>query len=466
MKMMKSLHDTTTTGVEVLAYLDDDDPQLSQYIRAFQPNHNGSVPIKFKIGPRLVMTKNWNELLPIATGDILMQGNDDVLFKTPGWAEIVEDAFASEADRILLAFGEDGSGYHNGKFGPHPFVHRRWANALGYFIPPYFSSDFGDTWVNELGEALTRVKRLPIEIEHLHFIWGKADQDKTTLERLARHKKDDPEKVYNAMKSLRDFDIRKLKSVVGLSDEAFAGHQTIRPKLDILILTQYTRATYLERLLDGLMPQVEKSFGLVDVKIEMFEPKMSLGTNRERLRQRSTGEYICFVDDDDIVSPKYVEKILAKLDGIVDYVGFKVQCYVDGNPLPVTRHSLRYKDWGTDEVGAFRDISHLNPMKRNLAMRVPMEGGFAEDSRWATAMRALGIVNHEAWINDVLYKYYARSHKDDGPRMELPPLVKTGPFDPQTAWRPTHNQCPLCQSVAVIVIPGGLRCQQCAHQFK
>lgn len=465
-RMMQSLVDTNSHKVEVLAYLDNDDPQKPDYMNLLTVGAFGGLPVVFRSGPRLVLTKCWNELLPLATGDIFMQGNDDVVFKTPGWEQIVEREFAKRKDHILLAFGDDCGGYHNGKFGPHPFVHRRWVDALGYFIPPYFSSDFGDTWVNELGVAVNRVKRLPIEIEHLHFIYGKADKDKTTRERLVRHEKDDPEKLYKAMASLRAFDAQKLKSAVGLSDEAFVGKRMIAPKLDILILTQYSRADYLERLLEGLMPQVEQVGGAVDVKVEMFEPALSLGENRERLRKRATGEFICFIDDDDKVSPVYVQKILQALRYDIDYVGFNVQCYVDKMKLPVTRHSLRYDRWGEDQEGAYRDISHLNPMRRTLAMMVPMEGGFAEDSRWAASMRDLGVVKRERYINEVLYTYYSRTTKPDGPRMELPPLVKTGPFEPQVQWRPTHNMCPNCKATCVVQIPGGLRCNQCAHQFK
>jgi glycosyltransferase involved in cell wall biosynthesis len=462
-RMLQSLRDTAAYKVEVLAYVDEDDPQKEEY-RSYDPQF-GEIQVKVKVGPRLTLTKCWNELLPLATGNILMQGNDDIVFKTTGWQKIVEETFSKQRDRLTLAFGDDCGGYHEMKFGPHPFVHRRWVETLGYFIPPYFSSDFGDTWINELGVAVNHVKKLPIEIEHLHFIYGKAQQDRTTLDRLERHKKDDPEKLYNAMSSLRDLDVRKLKNVDGLSDAAFAGKKTTAPKLDILILTQYSRAAYLERLLEVLAPQVVQFFGNVDIKVEMFEPAFSLGANRERLRQRATAEYICFIDDDDLVPPDYVQKILPKLTG-VDYVGFKLQCYLDGVALPVTRHSLRFNRWGEDQDGAFRDISHVNPMRRELALKVPMEGGFAEDSRWADRMRDLDIVKTEAFISDVMYFYHSRTDKVDGVKQELPPPPPKIYFEPQKAWRPTHFQCPNCQSTCVVQLGGGLRCNQCAHQFR
>jgi len=181
-------------------------------------------------------------------------------------------------------------------------------------------------------------------------------------------------------------------------------------KLDILVLTQPSRKEFLRRFWLRLEPQLTTSE--VGFHMRMFDQAMSLGENREFMRQASKGEYICFCDDDDLLSEDYVSTILPLLDG-VDYVGFQVEGWQDGVKMKPTFHSLRYKDWHEDQHGFYRDISHLNPIRRELALLEPMEGDFGEDHRWADRLRARGVVKTEHYINRVMYFYHFRSGKTD-----------------------------------------------------
>lgn len=130
----------------------------------------------------------------------------------------------------------------------------------------------------------------------------------------------------------------------------------------------------------------------------------------------ATADYINFVDDDDLVAPDYVSSIYPLL-GEVDYVGFQLQLYNGGPEQNLkqkpTYHSLRYKLWHDDDNGYYRDISHLNPIKRELAVQAVMEGGGGEDARWADSMRTLGIVKTEHYVDRVMYHYYWRAEKND-----------------------------------------------------
>ena len=221
-------------------------------------------------------------------------------------------------------------------------------------------------------------------------------------------------------------------------------------KFDILILTMPTRVQFLSRLQGILTPQLVPD---VRVTVRVHDPELSLGANRQKMREKSDAEYVTFIDDDDIVPPNYVARILPLLDR--DYVGFRVQAYEDNIPLPgPTYHSLLCGGWfektyadGTKSW--HRDISHINPIKRELALAVPMYGGFAEDSRWAGELRALGIVKTEHYIEDVMYHYLSRPFKKDG--------VKPGPVSAGT--------CSNCGSGSTVRV--GTRhifCNACAFE--
>ena len=64
-----------------------------------------------------------------------MHCGDDLTFDTPGWDGVVREAFEQTPDKILFAYGND-LGPHGETFGTHGFVHRRWVETLGYFVPP------------------------------------------------------------------------------------------------------------------------------------------------------------------------------------------------------------------------------------------------------------------------------------------------------------------------------------------
>lgn len=200
-----------TAGWEIIARLDDDDPLAEEY------SMFTDITVRHIIGPRIVLSNMWNKCAAVARGDIFCQGNDDIIFRTPGWDQVVEQEFANYPDRIVMVHGNDGSqgyGSGTGQFAPHPFVHRRWYETLGYFTPPYFSSDFGDTWINELANGIGRRRYHPFTIEHMHFIFGKAETDKTTSERLERHSRDMVDVLYRDLAPLRQADIDKLRAVM------------------------------------------------------------------------------------------------------------------------------------------------------------------------------------------------------------------------------------------------------------
>ena len=210
-------------------------------------------------------------------------------------------------------------------------------------------------------------------------------------------------------------------------------------KLQLLCLTMPTRTEFFARLYKALDAQLDhKNTGLL---ARMCDRQLTLGENREILRQASRGEYIAFVDDDDTVAEDYISSILPLLDG-VDYIGFNVQCSIDGVPLKnVTRHTLSAEGWYEDESGHWRDISHLNPMRRDLALLEPFEGGHGEDVRWADRMRKRGVVKTEHYIPKVLYNYFFRSRKNQG--------------------RP----CPQCKSESTVLVELGTHCNSCATLF-
>jgi hypothetical protein len=182
-------------------------------------------------------------------------------------------------------------------------------------------------------------------------------------------------------------------------------------KWSILCLTQPSREVLLARMMTVLAPQIANCPD-VEFKRRTFDKSLSLGENRQRMIEEADGEYVSQIDDDDVCTNDYVDRIYPLLDG-VDQVGFQVQLWIDSQKMPMTYHSIKYWGWSNDEKGFYRDFSHLNPIRRELALQVSFEGGVGEDCRWAKQLREKRIVTTESFIPQVLYYYFYRPHKRD-----------------------------------------------------
>jgi hypothetical protein len=189
----------------------------------------------------------------------------------------------------------------------------------------------------------------------------------------------------------------------------------------ILVATLSSRGDKFQRLLDKLLPQVDRAQGLVTVEALWNNGERSLRDVRQDLVEHAQSAYINFVDDDDDVPPYYVEKVLPCLDGWVHYIGWKMQCIMNGYPLNPTYHSLAYGKWYEDRRGYYRDISHLNPVRRDLALkygdyRTTTGPPGTEDSHWTVQMRS--HLECEKYIPDIMYYYHARSDGAASGRIE------------------------------------------------
>jgi hypothetical protein len=196
LRMVSSIWTTKATPkIEIVIRFDEDDTETIYGFR----NHGDwtTLDIKILVGPRIrKRTQYWNECFTACSGDIVCQANDDCVWRDDGWDLLVENAFAECPDQILVVHGDHLGGYDGRLFGPHPFTSRKWVETVGYFTPPHYSSDHGDTFLNDVANALGRRRFLPFVLEHMHFGTGKSELDETYRDRLKDHDEDNPEALY------------------------------------------------------------------------------------------------------------------------------------------------------------------------------------------------------------------------------------------------------------------------------
>ena len=169
----------------------------------------------------------------------------------------------------------------------------------------------------------------------------------------------------------------------------------------ILIPTVPWRSKKLKKLLKQLDPQVSRAKH-VELLVLRDNRIMSIGEKRNKLRSLAHGQYVAFVDDDDMVTDDYVASIVSEIPAGADVINFSVR--VEGHgPPKLCRYglTLQHADLSSEYQ---RKPNHIMAWKRELAVSVSFPDlRHGEDTLWAEeiAKRAAS----ERTISRVLYTY-------------------------------------------------------------
>lgn len=218
-RLWDSALDTTDNPnlLELVVYIDEDDDTYKE-LKLKRPKQ-----VQFIYGPRkhdghVNLSIKWNKCWEKAKGEYFMHCGDDIIFRTKGWDTAVREAIDARPKKICFTWCNDVSpDSQRNEFGTHGFIHRNWTDIIGRFVPPYFVSDYNDTWFNDVAQALHVRTYLHEHItEHMHFSLGKSPMDKNTEERLTRHNKEHPEEIYNRPDIVqeRQREIEKLREFI------------------------------------------------------------------------------------------------------------------------------------------------------------------------------------------------------------------------------------------------------------
>ena len=165
--LLSSFEATNDGRAEMVFRLDNDDQETHDLLTR-HTNH------RLVIGPRYngyrSMAAFFNEMSQVATGDVLMLGNDDMVFKTPNWPRFVLKAANRYPDSLfnlgVRTFNEDHY--------PFSIVSRRAASYMGFLWDPRLV--WGDLFLRDVMAAFERCVLLPsVEIEH-DWIGNQPDQ--------------------------------------------------------------------------------------------------------------------------------------------------------------------------------------------------------------------------------------------------------------------------------------------------
>lgn len=206
-RMVNSVYETANDceDLEIITYLDVDDPQIDAYKQV--------TDIHVIQGPRIVLSEAWNKCWEQAKGNIFMHAGDDIIFRTKDWDALVVHEFATYFDHIMFVHGNDG-GPNGDWLGTHGFLHKAWTDTLGYFVPPYFASDYNDLWLNDIANMLGRRRYIDILTEHMHPAFDKGEWDQTHQERIERHHSENVDQIWRDTWPQRFQDAKELEKMM------------------------------------------------------------------------------------------------------------------------------------------------------------------------------------------------------------------------------------------------------------
>lgn len=212
------------------------------------------------------------------------------------------------------------------------------------------------------------------------------------------------------------------------------------PTWTILIPTLGQRSEQLRSLLDVLLPQTDAYGPRVRVMALWNNGEYPLPTIRQTMVEATSSDYLCFVDDDDMIPDYYVSEVMKALDSRPDYVGWIVQYRPGQEHARLCYHSLKYGGWFEKTGSLYRDISHINPIRTDVAKRVDFKKTRqfrAEDRVWVDQVRALRTLKREVYIDQIMY-YYRYSHTQSD-TWRYPGRIKKGPFEPLDVRHPNFD---------------------------
>lgn len=184
-------------------------------------------------------------------------------------------------------------------------------------------------------------------------------------------------------------------------------------KLSILICSLHSRANMLNKLLDVIYKQTTTNN--VEVLIDVDDGNLSIGAKRNQLLTKAIGDYICYIDDDDLISDDYINKILeaiktkpdcCSLTGIMTTNGLNPEKFI---------HSYKYTSWSNEIIAGqrvyYRTPNHLNAVKRSLAVATGFNDKLNKGEDRDYSNRLYPLLKTESTIAEPIYYYLYKTTK-------------------------------------------------------
>ena len=186
-------------------------------------------------------------------------------------------------------------------------------------------------------------------------------------------------------------------------------------RLSILIPTLPQRKKMFNILHKNLMAQIDfvhtthPSLGQVEILFDsskkFLKGGLSVGAKRDALKCRATGDYLVFVDDDDIVAPNYLESVLRLSENNPDIITFR-SLYKSSTYWGIVDMNLNHSEneQMNDTAIVKRQPFHVCPIRTTIAQQHSFPDiNNAED--WGWMVKVLSDCKTQSHSDQILHQY-------------------------------------------------------------
>lgn len=339
--------------------------------------------------------------------DIVIFASDD-FFPPKNWDSYLATQMNNETDKVLVV--NDGIQQYPNKVVTLPIMHYGALMKMNKVIyHPVYTHMHSDVELYTTAEKMNLIKDVrdisSITFSHHHHSTNKRKMDESDT-RLNESYSVGGE-LLRKRRSLSIKDLIKVDKSIDRKVNKMAKQNNLN-KIDLSILVCSTdkRKNFLERFIKSITPQLNYR---VELLVETDDGSIEIGRKRNILLDKSKGKYVCFIDDDDLPSDDYVEKILTAIESEPDCCSLEGIYTVNGNDPTLFRHSLDYKQWSTGtedgKMVYYRTPNHLNAVKREIAIKVKFNDKLSNGEDKDYSKRLLPHLKTESKIDGVIYHY-------------------------------------------------------------
>jgi glycosyltransferase involved in cell wall biosynthesis len=183
-------------------------------------------------------------------------------------------------------------------------------------------------------------------------------------------------------------------------------------KLSVLIASLESRNDLFKRVFTDLKNQINSNnySDIVEVITLVDNGELTIGEKRNILKSKARGEYICFVDDDDLLPNYYLKEIVEKLNNGYDLINFYVEHRVDGYYKKLICPNAGIDSIEIDGCLFWVNMLHLCPHKKSIADLVQFPNiNFCEDLEYSRQLKL--HIRNTFFIEKIMYHYDYKSNK-------------------------------------------------------
>ena len=215
-RFLKSILKTTLkkNRCEILVLIDLDDPEKDRYLELIKNYNKSQIDIKIYHDALNTHAKRNNLLAKKSTGDILFPANDDMLFITENWDQLLDIEFSKNINNHPLCVWVNSGNKYPYLFCHYPIVNRIWYQKLGYIGCELFNFWYLDTWICDLAKRsnfLIYSKKIKFKEYNAQAYQGEFDN--TYLRNISNNKMEKDIEIWEKSKKLRIKEALKLQQI-------------------------------------------------------------------------------------------------------------------------------------------------------------------------------------------------------------------------------------------------------------